>query len=140
MNKLLFPNWVQKVSMGVCIICVIFIFTTLYRSAIKDIDPDRLYDTIPLIILYLSVFCCIFSREKREDEYISNMRLKAVATVAFIAFFIIIVLNIIQISLPLERFDAMKEWRKDHFWNGNFIIDLAILYFLVFKFSISRKS
>ena len=62
------------------------------------------------------------------------------AIVAFIAFFSVIVLNIVQALLPEDSFNAFKEWRKESFWNGKYIMDLAVLYFLIFKLSISRKS
>jgi hypothetical protein len=42
--------------------------------------------------------------------------------------------------LPTDKYDAFMEWRKESFWNGNWILDFAILYFLIFKLSISRKS
>ena len=140
MNKLLFPHWVQKVAIWVCLLSVAVVITVMVLSVYKDFDTYRWFQALMVIIIYFSIFCCIFSREKREDEFISSMRLRAVAIVAFIAFFSVIVLNIVQALLPEDSFNAFKEWRKESFWNGKYIMDLAVLYFLIFKLSISRKS
>ena len=140
MNTLLFPHWVQKVAIWVCFITFILFFATIFLSLNLDFKVGRLFDSVMVTIIYLSIFCCIFSREKREDEFISSMRLRSVAIVAFIAFLMVVVLNIVQAFLPVEMYDSFKEWRKNTFWNGEPIMDLAILYFLIFKLSISRKS
>ena len=140
MNKLLFPHWVQKVAIWVCLLSVALVITVIVLSLYKDFDTYRWFQALMVIIIYFSIFCCIFSREKQEDEYISSMRLRAVAIVAFIAFLSVIVLNIVQVSLPKEKYDAFRDWRKESFWSGKYIMDLAILYFLIFKLSISRKS
>ena len=144
MNKLLFPHWVQKVAIWVCIALLAVVFYLTFRAVASDFERDivssRAQVSILVTLFYTSIFCCIFSREKREDEFISSMRLRAVAIVAFIAFLSVIVMNVVHVSLPTEKYDAFKEWRMESFWNGKYIMDLAVLYFLIFKLSISRKS
>ena len=143
MNKLLFPHWVQKVAIWVCfalLAMLFYVFYTMTSDVEGSVFSSRAQVSVVAILFYSSIFCCIFSREKREDEFISSMRLRAVAIVAFIAFLSVIVMNIVHVSLPTEKYDAFREWRKESFWNGNWIMDFAILYFLIFKLSISRKS
>ena len=140
MNKLLFPHWVQKVAMVACITIFVVISILLLFSLSGDLAVRRVLVSVLAILFYISVFCCIFSREKREDEYIASMRLRAVAIVAFIAFLAVILLNIIQVSLPTERYSAFKEWRQRALCDGRLIIELAILYFVIFKSSIDKKS
>ena len=46
--------------------------------------------------------------------------------------------NVFQLFVPYDQFDAIKQWRMDFFWNGNFVINLAILYYIIFKIT-ARK-
>ena len=140
MNKLLFPHWVQKVAKVACITLFVIMSVLLLFSLSSDLAVKRVLVSVLAILFYISIFCCIFSREKQEDEYIASMRLRAVAIVAFIAFMMVILLNIVQVSLPAERYDAFREWRKNELWDGRLIIILAILYFVIFKSSIDKKS
>ena len=123
--------------MVACITIFVVISILLLFSLSGDLAVRRVLVSVLAILFYISVFCCIFSREKREDEYIASMRLRAVAIVAFLA---VILLNIIQVSLPTERYSAFKEWRQRALWDGRLIIELAILYFVIFKSSIDKKS
>ncbi len=79
-----------------------------------------------------------FSREKREDEYISKMRLQSVAIVAAIAFLVAIVMNIINLVKLYDGPDDMEVYNIRMFRNGNFIIQMAVLYFIVFKIKVRR--
>lgn len=44
-----------------------------------------------------------------------------------------------QLLVPYDQFDAIKQWRMDFFWNGNFVINLAILYYIIFPVNIQIK-
>ena len=91
-----------------------------------------------LIVLFISIFCCVFSREKREDEYISKMRLQSVAIVAAVAFLVAIVMNIINLAKLYDGPDDMEVYNIRMFRNGNFIIQMAVLYFIIFKIKVRR--
>lgn len=99
-----------------------------------------LWQSITLIIFFLSIFFCIFSEEEIEDEYIQTLRLRSVAIVACIAFLFVIMLDVIQLAVTHEVYEAVRQWRMNFFWNGNFIVYLAVLYLIIFKFSVKLYS
>ena len=88
-------------------------------------------------IVRVNILLCLF-REKYEDDNISRLRMKCVAVISAIGFSFIIMLNVFQLLVPYDQFDAIKQWRMDFFWNGNFVINLAILYYIIFKIT-ARK-
>ena len=138
MNKMLFPHWVQRVALAVFILDYITMMVLIYWSASKDVATNKALELGLLILLFISIFCCVFSREKREDEYISKMRLQSVAIVAAIAFLVAIVMNIIYLTSLFNGTDKMEMYNIRMFRNGTFIIKMAILYFIIFKFKIRR--
>ena len=138
MNKMLFPHWVQRVALAVFIVDYIAMMVLIYWSASKDVATNKVLELGLLILLFVSIFCCVFSREKCEDEYISKMRLQSVAIVAAIAFLVAIVMNIIYLTSLFNGTDKMEMYNIRMFRNGTFIIKMAILYFIIFKFKIRR--
>ena len=138
MNKMLFPHWVQRVALAVFIVDYIAMMVLIYWSASKDMATNKALELGLLILLFISIFCCVFSRGKREDEYISKMRLQSVAVVAAIAFLVAIVMNIIYLTSLFNGTDKMEMYNIRMFRNGTFIIKMAILYFIIFKFKIRR--
>ena len=138
MNKMLFPHWVQRVALAVFIVDYIAMMVLIYWSASKDVATNKVLELGLLILLFVSIFCCVFSREKYEDEYISKMRLQSVAIVAAIAFLVAIVMNIIYLTSLFNGTDKMEMYNIRMFRNGTFIIKMAILYFIIFKFKIRR--
>lgn len=107
-------------------------------SAYNDMTTSKTLELGLLIVLFISIFCCVFSREKCEDEYISKMRLQSVAIVAAIAFLVAIVMNIINLAKLYDGPDDMEVYDIRMFRNGKFIIQMAILYFIIFKIKIRR--
>lgn len=107
-------------------------------SAYNDMTTSKTLELGLLIVLFISIFCCVFSREKCEDEYISKMRLQSVAIVAAIAFLLAIVMNIINLAKLYDGPDDMEVYNIRMFRNGKFIIQMAILYFIIFKIKIRR--
>ena len=138
MNKMLFPHWVQRVALAVFILDYIAMMIFIFLSAGNDMATNKALELGLLILLFVSIFCCVFSREKREDEYISKMRLQSVAIVAAIAFLVAIVMNIIYLASLFDGTDKMEMYNIRMFRNGTFIIKMAILYFIIFKFKIRR--
>ena len=59
--------------------------------------------------------------------------MECVAVISAIGFSFIIMLNVFQLLVPYDQFDVIKQWRMDFFWKGNFVINLAILYYIIFK-------
>lgn len=138
MDKMLFPHWVQRVSLAVFILDYIAMMVFIFRSVYNDMATSKALELGLLIVLFISIFCCVFSREKREDEYISKMRLQSVAIVAAIAFLVAIVMNIINLVKLYDGPDDMEVYNIRMFRNGNFIIQMAVLYFIVFKIKVRR--
>lgn len=138
MSKMLFPHWVQRVSLAVFILDYIAMMVFVFRSVYNDMATSKALELGLLIVLFISIFCCVFSREKREDEYISKMRLQSVAIVAAIAFLVAIVMNIINLAILYDGPDDMEVYNIRMFRNGNFIIQMAILYFIIFKIKIRK--
>lgn len=138
MNKLLFPHWVQRVSLMVFILDYIAMVVYIGWSAYNDMTTSKALELGLLIVLFISIFCCVFSREKCEDEYISKMRLQSVAIVAAIAFLLAIVMNIINLAKLYDGPNDMEVYNIRMFRNGKFIIQMAILYFIIFKIKIRR--
>ncbi|MBR4479278.1 MAG: hypothetical protein IKO88_04670 [Bacteroidales bacterium] len=138
MDKMLFPHWVQRVSLAVFILDYIAMMVFVFRSVYNDVATSKELELGLLIVLFISIFCCVFSREKREDEYISKMRLQSVAIVAAIAFLVAIVMNIINLVKLYDGPDDMEVYNIRMFRNGNFIIQMAVLYFIVFKIKVRR--
>lgn len=64
--------------------------------------------------------------------------MECVAVISAIGFSFIIMLNVFQLLVPYDQFDVIKQWRMDFFWKGNFVINLAILYYIIFKIT-ARK-
>ena len=135
---MLFPHWVQRVSLAVFILDYIAMMVFIFRSVYNDMATSKALELGLLIVLFISIFCCVFSREKREDEYISKMRLQSVAIVAAIAFLVAIVMNIINLVKLYDGPDDMEVYNIRMFRNGNFIIQMAVLYFIVFKIKVRR--
>ena len=79
-------------SLAVFILDYIAMMVFIFRSVYNDMATSKALELGLLIVLFISIFCCVFSREKREDEYISKMRLQSVAIVAAIAFLVAIVM------------------------------------------------
>jgi len=138
MNKMLFPHWVQRVSLAVFILDYIAMMVFIFRSVYNDMATSKALELGLLIVLFISIFCCVFSREKREDEYISKMRLQSVAIVAAIAFLVAIVMNIINLAKLYDGPADLEMYNIRMFRNGNFIIQMAVLYFIVFKIKVRR--
>lgn len=127
------PHKVQVAALLVFVADVLSLLSVTSFSVINDIHIGMKAQSFFLIVLYVAIFCCVFSKEKYEDDNISRLRMKCATAVSSIGFLFIIILNIFQLLMPYDRFDAIKQWRMDFFWNGNFVINLAILYFIVFK-------
>ena len=138
MNKMLFPHWVQRVSLAVFILDYIAMAVFIFWSVYNDMATSKAIELGMLIVLFVSIFCCVFSREKREDEYISKMRLQSVAIVAAVAFLVAIVMNIINLVKLYDGPDDMEVYNIRMFRNGKFIIQMAILYFIIFKIKVRR--
>lgn len=139
MTRYLFPHKVQKISMLVFLIDIL-VMCAILSYGVHHQPIGMKIESVLVIIMYLSIFVCVFSKEKIEDEFISSLRLKSLAIVSFLGFAFIIILDIVHVLLPYEGFLAMKEWRIDHFWNGNYYVDLAILYFIILKISIKANN
>ncbi len=129
---------VQITAMSVFVVDILLLLSVTSFSVINDTHIGMKVQSLFLIVLYVSIFCCVFSKEKYEDDNISRLRMKCATAVSSIGFLFIIILNIFQLLMPYDQFDAIKQWRMDFFWNGNFIINLAILYFLVFKVAVRK--
>lgn len=138
MNKMLFPHGVQRVSLAVFILDYIAMMVFIFWSVYNDMATSKALELGLLIVLFISIFCCVFSREKREDEYISKMRLQSVAIVAAVAFLVAIVMNIINLVKLYDGPDDMEVYNIRMFRNGIFIIQMAILYFIIFKIKIRK--
>lgn len=132
------PHKVQITALLVFVADVLLLLSVTSFSIINDTDMGMTVQSLFLIVLYVSIFCCVFSREKYEDDNISRLRMKCAAVISAIGFSFIIMLNVFQLLVPHDQFDAIKQWRMDFFWNGNFVINLAILYYIVFKIT-ARK-
>ena len=135
---MLFPHWVQRVSLAVFILDYIAMMVFIFWSVYNDMATSKALELGLLIVLFISIFCCVFSREKREDEYISKMRLQSVAIVAAVAFLVAIVMNIIHLVKLYDGPDDMEVYNIRMFRNGIFIIQMAILYFIIFKIKIRK--
>ncbi len=123
--------------MGVDLVVLIVL---LLKGMTGGHHVSYLWQCITLIIFYLSILLCIFSAEEIEDEYIQTLRLRSVSIVACIAFLFVIMLDVIQLSVSHDVFEAVKQWRMDFFWNGNFVVYLAVLYLIILKFSVKLYS
>ena len=139
MKGFLLPHKVQRIALFVILAVLFVISTVIILSIVRDVPTSRVFQSLALIILYLAIICCVFSREKVEDEYISSLRLRSIAIVSIIALMTVVILNVVQVVQPYDKYLALKEWRKEAFWSGSFIIDLAVLYFLILKISIRFK-
>ena len=135
MNNFPLPHKFQKIAMVVFIVNLLIAIALISSSVFNGTTTARILQSLIVIIFYLSILCCLFSQEKVEDEYISSLRLRTISIVAFIGLAIIVFLNFYQSLLPTDKFEALKAWRKDHFWNGNYVLYMAVLYFVIFKFS-----
>lgn len=138
MKNILMPHKVQIIALLVFVADVLLLLSVTSFSIINDTGMGMTVQSLFLIVLYVSIFCCVFSREKYEDDNISRLRMKCVAVISAIGFSFIIMLNVFQLLVPYDQFDAIKQWRMDFFWNGNFVINLAILYYIIFKIT-ARK-
>lgn len=138
MKNILMPHKVQVTALLVFVVDVLLLLSVTSFSIINDTSMGMTVQSLFLIVLYVSIFCCVFSREKYEDDNISSLRMKCAAVISSIGFSFIIILNVFQLLVPHDQFDAIKQWRMDFFWNGNFVINLAILYYIVFKIT-ARK-
>lgn len=138
MKNILMPHKVQPIALLVFVADILLIMSATFLSIIKDIHIGMKVQSLSLIVLYVSIFCCVFSREKYEDDNISRLRMKCVTIISSIGFLFIIMLNVFQLLVPHDQYASIKQWRMDFFWNGSFVINLAVLYYLVFKIS-ARK-
>ena len=136
MNRFLFSHKIQTIAISVLIIDLIALFTMLLSAAgQKPIVLGVTVESILLIVLYLAVFFSVISREKVENAYVSSLRFKSLALVSLLGLAIVIILNVVQLLLPFssDSYQALKEWRMNHLWNGNYIVNLAILYLIILK-------
>ena len=138
MNRFMFSHNVQKVAMLVLIVDMIALLATIFISILNHATTASILQSSLLIVGYVSLFFCVFSCEKIEDEFISSLRARSISVVAIIAFVIIIVLDIVQLLLSPTGFTVLKEWRMEHFWNGNFIAYLAAAYLILLKISVKH--
>lgn len=151
MKKHLLPHKYQKLALIAFIADLVLVVAT-NLGTLFTAEGSLLYNVLTsgwlqLIlswIMYISVLVFIFSREKIEDEFIVWCRLRSVTFTAIIGVAIILVLDLVQASLSGASYSALKLWRQDHFWNGNFQLWMLIIYALIFKlfvkhFSISEE-
>lgn len=142
MKRLLFSHKVQKIAGVILLMDIVLLVATLF-SVIgqQPIKMGVTVQSILLIVFYLSVFFCVFSQESIEDEITSNLRLKSISIVSLLGLAIVILLNIVQVLLPFssETYQALKEWRMNHFWNGSYYVFLALLYLVVLKIEVRLR-
>ena len=136
MKPHLLPHITQKIALLIILFVLILFFTVAISDATNGTQIGHWFDSLCVIVLYVAILCCLFSCEKIEDECISSLRLRSIAIVSLIGLLLVIVLNVIQVILPFDKYQIVKEWRKEYFWNGCFLIDLAVLYFILFKISV----
>lgn len=142
MKHFLLPHKIQIIAISVLITVLIALFTMLLSSTGQEpIVLGMTVESILLILLYLAVFFCVISREKVEDGHVSSLRFKSLAAISILGLAIVIILNVVQLLLPFssDSYEALKEWRMNHFWNGNGFVNLAILYLIILKAGIRHQ-
>ena len=91
-----------------------------------------------LIIQNVSLLLTCFSAEKQEDEFFTRMRLHSGAVTFVAGIVVITILNLIQLVLPETAYLEFRAWRMEHFWNGNLIIFMMLLYYILFKIQVHK--
>jgi hypothetical protein len=141
MNNYLLPHKIQKIAIGVFFVDLFALIATLLSTFWKTpIVLGVSGQSILVIILYLSVFFCVISREKIENDEVVSLRSKSLIAVSLLGLALVTLLNIVQLLLPFQSdsYLAMKEWRMEHFWTGNYYVGLAILYLINLKIHIKK--
>ena len=57
MDKMLFPHWVQRVSLAVFILDYIAMMVFIFRSVYNDMATSKALELGLLIVLFISIFC-----------------------------------------------------------------------------------
>ncbi len=140
-NRYLLPHKWQNIGLIAFILSFIAIFSHIVFSMLESsLCNSRLLVSILGCMMYLSLGIVLFSEEKHEDEYVHKKRLNAIAICAILCFAIILIMNIVQAFLSVEAYEAFKEWRMENFWNGKLIMRAAVLYWIIFKFSLTKRN
>lgn len=125
----LFPNWVKFVSVGwilVTLLLVIFVFHSTKR-----------WEYFLTVNLNFSFFLMFFSKEKNEDEFSEQLRMKA---------FVYAIISFISIVILFGAVNIKQEMSEILFLNSNITVQIfmgisllsAIINFYVSKYKFSK--
>lgn len=137
MTMKLLPHKWQKVGVA-ALIASLLAATVLILLVLKGISTGQLFTAAVLIGLYFSVFCLLFSQEKQENEDTRRFRLQSAGICILLTLSALLLMNLIHCFLPEDLYQAFLSWRQDHLWNGNYLVYLALLYWVIFKIKVSR--
>ena len=107
-------------------------------------DNSRLLTMTCYLVVIASAFLICLSKEKVEDEMVSQYRLRAIGISAYVHFILYWVLRLIAALQVGFRFGVGGTWEIDLYTTTESFIDLipfttAGLYYLVFKWMLWRS-
>ena len=107
-------------------------------------DNSRFITMVCYLVVIASAFLICLSKEKVEDEMVSQYRLRAIGVSAYVHFILYLVFWLIAALQHGFRFGAGQPWEIGFFATSGLFIDLipfttAALYYLVFKWMLWRS-
>ena len=139
MRHYLLPNKYQMPALIVFLVALVATTATFIPTLFDPQSASTKGIQFALVLIEnLALLVTVFSAEKMEDEFFTRMRLHSGAVALVIGIAAITVLNLIQIILPYGPYASLKEWRMEHLWNGNLIMYVMVLYFIIFKVNVHR--
>ncbi len=142
-NKLLLlPYFFQYIGWALFVFAWVFLFASLYIfNTLKLFSQNYShYSTLIIwITLYISALFVAFSKEKREDEYIMNIRANSVIITVYICFLLYIAL---QLILAFNQSFRFLTCRNILLWNmlsyGINPVTMFMMYVVVFRVKMYR--
>lgn len=142
MKTQLFPHKFQKPAIWTIVLSFVCLAVWIEILTEKNVWPEDTFWFRAVMFLFVfliqgALFVLVFSKEKVEDEYITQLRLESVSIVAMICFCLVVLVKLAQAVMPLDLYRQFYDLRiqileKSIFW-------LPIIYFCIFKYKLKHQ-
>lgn len=132
MNKLFFPSSLKYIGFILLGVGVVLTILKIAEGNVSFLDFFSESTSIDIFAIYaillLGAVLIVFSKEKKSDEYIESLRLKAFSTSIIIHSIFFFIFSFTNLTLKLVNFPAI------------ILMDSILILYIIFYYSYRAKS
>jgi|SRR5690554_584791 len=132
MNKLFFPSFLKYIGFILLGVGVVLTILKIVEGNVSFLDFFSESASIDIFAIYaillLGAVLIVFSKEKKSDEYIESLRLKAFSTSIIIHSIFFFIFSFTNLTLKLVNFPAI------------ILMDSILILYIIFYYSYRAKS